>query len=275
MLCPVLVKMCKDDPGCRIIGTGRLPHRAINRKILNKPSDWIFSMVKMLQTNQTMRRRLGPLTVGVASLLLVSPLAIGVTPAQANWFKSKPVENGYKLCGMRLDKAGIGKDVAADACAAVLHPEDLGTCVADLTPLKLAATAALAACQRVRRPLELRTCVQDVQRQDANAVLPNVLEACRRSLLPERYGKCVVGLNQSVATPTAMGLATCLDASDRPIDIQSGFVPINDVCRLEGFVSVAVPKDCDKNAQVAAPLNSTGTSGVTPTPAPTQPAQLY
>jgi hypothetical protein len=249
----------------------------INRKIVNKPSDWIFSMVKMLQTNQTMRRRLGPLTVGVASLLLLSPLAIGVNPAQANWFKSKPVENAYKLCGMRLDKVGIGKDVAADACAAVLHPEDLGTCVADLTPLKLDAAAALAACQRVRRPLELRTCVQDVRRQDANAVLPNVLEACRRSLLPERYGKCVVGLNQSVAMPTAMGLATCLDASDQPIDVvPSGFVPINDVCRLEGFVSVAVPKDCDKNTQSVAPLNSPVTPDATTAPGSTQPpAQLY
>jgi hypothetical protein len=236
-------------------------------------------MVKMLQTNRAMRA-IGQLPVGLATVLLLSPLAIGVNPAQANWFQPKPVENGYKLCGMRLDKAGIGKDVAADACAEVLHPEDLGTCVVDLTPLKLDAATTLAACRRVRRPLELSTCVQDVHRQDANAVLPNVLEACRRSLLPERYGKCVVGLNQSLAMPTAMGLATCLDASDRPIDMRSGFVPINDVCRLEGFVSVAVPKDCDKNQpQTAAPLNSTVMPDATPTPSATPstttPAQLY
>ncbi len=236
-------------------------------------------MVKMLQTNRAMRA-IGQLPVGLATLLLLSPLAIGVNPAQANWFKPKSVENDYKLCGMRLDKAGIGKDVAAAACAEVLHPEELGTCVVDLIPLKLDAATTLAACRRVRRPLELATCVQDVQRQDAKAVLPNVLEACRRSLLPERYGKCVVGLNQSLAMPTAMGLATCLDASDRPIDVQSGFVPINDVCRLEGFVSVAVPKDCDKNQpQTAAPLNSTVTPGATPTPevtpASSPPAQLY
>ncbi len=217
-------------------------------------------MVKMRQTN------LGTyLKSGLGTITWLSTMAIVAAPAQANWFQPKPLENAYKRCGASLDRAGIAKDVAATACAEVLHPEDLGACVVNITPLKLDAMTTLSACRRVRRPLELATCVQDVQRQDANAVLVNVLEACRQSLLPERYGKCVVGLNQSLAVPTATGLATCIDASDRPIDARSNFVPIDQLPRLNGFGATA-------------PLGADVPTG-SPTPTPpatgTIPGQLY
>jgi hypothetical protein len=209
-------------------------------------------MVKMRQTNLATW-----LKSGLVTLTGLCTMAIVAAPAQANWFQSKPLENGYKLCGASLDKAGIAKDVAATACAEVLHPEDLGACVVNITPLKLDAMTTLNACRRVRRPLELATCVQDVHKQDGNAVLGNVLEACRQSLLPERYGKCVVGLNQSLAVPTATGLTTCIDASDRPIDMLSNFVPIGQLPRLNGFGSTA-------------PMGSTPVSP-SPTPSATPP----
>lgn len=222
-------------------------------------------MVKMRQTN------LGTcLKSGLGTITWLSTMAIGATSAQANWFQPKPLENAYKYCGASLDQAGIAKDVAATACAEVLHPEDVAACVGDITARKLDAMTTLNACRRVRRPLELATCVQDVQRQDANAVMGNVLEACRQSLLPERYGKCVVGLNQSLAVPTATGLTTCIDASDRPIDMLSNFVPIGQLPRLNGFGSTA-PMSTDT------PMVSPTPTPPTPTPpaAGTIPGQLY
>jgi hypothetical protein len=252
-LYPVLVKMCKDIPW-------------YDRPLNN--CDGIFPMVKLPPTNLATQRRLAVcLKSGLGTLTLLSTLAIVAPPAQAGWFdrwfKSKPVENRYKLCGMRLDKAGIASETAATACAEVLHPEDLATCVGGITPLKVDALTTLNACRRTRRPVELATCVQDVQRQDANAVLVNVLESCRQSLLPDRYGQCVVGLNQSLKTPTGNGLATCIDASDRPIDIRSNFIPINSLPRLNGFGTTG---------------SSTGAESTGTTPASTRttpPSQLY
>jgi hypothetical protein len=153
-------------------------------------------------------------------------MAIVALPAAAN---------NYNQCGERLAKAGITQAVAAPACAEVLHPNDLGRCVQEISAQQVDAMTTLEACRRVRRPLELSTCVQDIHRQDKAAALTNVLEACRVSLLPERYGKCVVGLNQSLGVPTATGLSTCIDASDRPVDVLSTFIPIKDVPRMTGF----------------------------------------
>jgi hypothetical protein len=267
MLCPVLVKMCKDVKACWISQSAGSYRAAIDApKILaknpqNKYCDWIFSMVKMLQTNLATW-----LKSGLVTLTGLSTMAIVAAPAQANWFQSKPLENGYKRCGTSLDQAGIAKDVAATACAEVLYPEDLGACVVNITPLKLDAMTTLNACRRVRRPLELATCVQDVHKQDGNAVLGNVLEACRQSLLPERYGKCVVGLNQSLAVPTAKGLTTCIDASDRPIDMLSTFVPIGQLPRLNGFGST--------DSMGATPVAPNSTPNPTPATG-TIPGQLY
>ncbi|NJN48643.1 MAG: hypothetical protein HC805_01055 [Alkalinema sp. RL_2_19] len=190
-------------------------------------------MVKMAQIKAA---------IGTATLL--STLAIVAPPAQAGWFTdwfnaNKTPENAYKLCGERLDKAGIAKDVASTACAEVLHPEYVSQCVMDISAKQVDALATLAACRRVRRPLALSTCVTDIHQQDAVAALPTVMEACRLSLLPERYGKCVVGLNQSLAIATLAGLTQCLDASDRPTDVLSTFIPIDNLPRMDGFGTTA------------------------------------
>jgi hypothetical protein len=242
-------------------------------KILNY-CDWTFPMVKMRQTTKQAAVFGQRLKWGGLAVMWLGTLAIVAPPAQAGWLQAKPSADDYRLCGIGLDKAGIAKDVAAMACAEVLHPEDLAVCVGNITTLKLEAVTTLNACRRVRRPLELATCVQDIHKQDANAVLGNVLEACRQSLLPDRYGKCVVGLNQSLKTPIAQGLATCIDASDRPIDVLSDFVPINNLCHLKGFGAIGSPASCDQGAAIVTPGTS-GTSSVTPVPAKELPAQLY
>jgi hypothetical protein len=271
-LYPVLVKMCKDVPW-------------YDRPLNN--CDGILPMVKLPPTNLATQRRLAVcLKSGLGTLTAIGTLAIGTLtivapPAQAGWFTSKPIANPYKLCGTSLEKAGITADTAATACAEVMHPEDLASCVGGITPLKVDALTTLNACRRTRRPVELATCVQDVQRQDANAVLVNVLEACRQSLLPQQYGQCVVGLNQSLKTPIATGLTTCIDASDRPIDIRSNFVPINNLPRLNGFGGTGSSTGAESAGTGTGPSTNTGTgtgtgTGTTPAPSGTTPApQLY
>lgn len=194
-------------------------------------------MVKLCQTNIVRAKSVRATTrlamclkalLGVSALL--NPMLIVTQqPAAASTAKD------YRQCGERLSAAGVAPEVAAAACAEVLHPGDVGQCVLNINANQVDALTALDACRRVRRPLALSTCLQDIHRQDETALLTNVLEACRVSLLPERYANCVVGLNQSLDVPTATGLSTCLDASDRPVDMLSTFIPADQVSRMPGF----------------------------------------
>jgi hypothetical protein len=186
-----------------------------------------FFMVKIRNLNALLLAGTAGLTIG----LMTAP------PAQAGWFdwlKSKPALNPYNVCTVSLNKATIEKNLAATACAEVLHPDDMGSCVETVAAKKIESGLALSACRSVRRPLELATCVTVIHKQDASAMLTDVLESCRRSLLPDRFGQCVVGLNgKPLQVATREGLGTCIDASDRPTDIQllrsfepSGTVPV-------------------------------------------------
>jgi hypothetical protein len=157
----------------------------------------------------------------IGSLALAGTITLSVAPPSlAGWF-SQPSINPYNACTVSLDKVAIKKEVAADACAEALHPDHVGTCVENIAAKKVDSTIALGACRSVRRPMELSTCVSDIHKQDDKATLTDVLEFCRRSLLPERYGKCVVGLNgKPLQVVTKEALMTCIDASDRPTDIE-------------------------------------------------------
>lgn len=188
----------------------------------------------MLKISQI--RSIAWLKAALGTVTCLSTMAIVAQPGQAHQGFRNP-EDAYKLCGERLSAANIEKDLAAQACAEVLHPDHLGTCVLDITAREVNALTTLSACRRVRRPLELVTCVGDINAQDATANLPTVLEACRRSLMPERYGKCVVGLAKSLEVATVPGLNTCIDASDRPVDVLSTFIPLESLPRMEGFGS--------------------------------------
>jgi hypothetical protein len=177
-----------------------------------------FFMVKIRNSNS------GSLEL-IGTLALVGTIALSTAqPATAGWFdflKRKPTINPYNACTVSLDKATIKKEIAADACAEALHPDQVGTCVENIAAKKVDSTIALGACRSVRRPMELSTCVGDIHQQDKNATLTDVVEFCRRSLLPERYGNCVVGLNDKpLQVVTKEGLMTCIDASDRPTDIE-------------------------------------------------------
>ncbi|NJR64434.1 MAG: hypothetical protein HC772_02485 [Leptolyngbyaceae cyanobacterium CRU_2_3] len=96
------------------------------------------------------------------------------------------------------------------------------------TATVLTSADALSNCQRVRRPVELATCVVDIGAIDSSsetASLLNVVDHCRRSLLPARFSACVVGLRSQVDFPTETALSNCIAATNRPRNVLPDFLP--------------------------------------------------
>ncbi|MGJ3254604.1 MAG: hypothetical protein ACFE0J_26245 [Elainellaceae cyanobacterium] len=135
--------------------------------------------------------------------------------------------NPYERCTDSLIGAGVSESDAASACAASLEPRDLAGCVArisDGTPIS--STEALAGCRRVRRPIDMASCVVDIEGDVEGAEPLDVLERCRRSLLPDQYSDCVVGLNAETALSATDVLQTCVAADyNRPVEFPADFLP--------------------------------------------------
>ncbi len=207
--------------------------------------------------------------VGLSS---VSLLGLGtISPAQANEYQSCSAS----LTGVKLDRLSV-----AQGCAEALHPQDVGTCVVQIVNdksvnSKIVNLDALDACRRVRRPLELATCVTMIHQSTEAMPLSNdgskrVLDSCRKSLLPERYGRCVVGfrdnpLQKTIVDPAMTdrtqeldGLNTCLDATDYRKDIK--LIPLSEV------ITPATP--------TPTMINPPYTSPVIPMPMPTPTPQI-
>lgn len=126
-------------------------------------------------------------------------------------------ERDYATCASSLLETGIAEPDAASACARSLYPLELSSCVDSIKNNEtLAATDVLSACQRVRRPLELATCYSEIETGDDAATRSDVLDHCRRSLLPERFSSCVVGIRQETTLSTAAAMGTCIDSGDAP-----------------------------------------------------------
>ena len=206
---------------------------------------------------------------GVGSVAL---LGLGnVSPAQAN---------EYQSCSERLTEVKLDRLSIAQGCAEALHPADVGTCVVQIVNnqsvnSKIVNLDALDACRRVRRPLELATCVTMIHQSTETMPLSNdaskiVLDSCRKSLLPERYGRCVVGFRnnplQKTIVDVAMtdrtqeldGLNTCLDATDYRKDIK--LIPLSEV------IGPASPAPTMTNPPYTSPIM--------PTPMPTPTPQI-
>ena len=176
--------------------------------------------------------------VGLGSVALLG--LSNVLPAQANEHQS---------CSASLTEVKLDRLSVAQGCAEALHPQDVGTCVVRIVNNqsvnnKIVNLDALDACHRVRRPLELATCVTMIHQSTETMPFSNdaskmVLDSCRKSLLPERYGRCVVGFRnnplQKTIVDVAMtdrtkeldGLNTCLDATDYRKDIK--LIPLSEV----------------------------------------------
>lgn len=144
--------------------------------------------------------------------------ALPILPASAITIRFPRTKNDYRACSVELMGVGLTADAAASACAGALHPRDISKCVVQINrKTNIAGVEALASCQRVRRPKELATCVVDINTKSrAQTTTPLlVLDQCRRSLLPEQFSECVVGLSRQVDFSVDRLMTTCLDSRDK------------------------------------------------------------
>ncbi|NJK99401.1 MAG: hypothetical protein HC910_02120 [Spirulinaceae cyanobacterium SM2_1_0] len=181
----------------------------------NRPSRLLWRRVLLLTT---------------ATLLLSAAIA---PPSQALFFRYRDGDDpeDFEDCARELLESGLPDDQVAIACAEALVPEDLSSCVSDIAAHTLVeANLALFACFRVRRPIELANCTVDITREtiepfygDRNdetaASARDALDRCRRSLLPERYASCVIGLSEPIALTPMDAMAICLEAEDFPREL--------------------------------------------------------
>lgn len=143
--------------------------------------------------------------------ILVSPLV-----AQANEFGN---------CTGKLLSAGIDVESASLACAQALHPDEVASCVVDVTTAAdLAAADALAACSRDRRPDEVAACLGSIYGALEGVDPLTTLQSCQLSILPLRYSDCVTGLADASELTPASSLATCSVAGYRPVDLAPTFI---------------------------------------------------
>lgn len=127
----------------------------------------------------------------------------------------------YYDCAVGMTEAGVAESDAIAACAAARYPEDLGTCVVDVSEFTgLTANSALLVCGRSRRPIEVADCTIDIHTSLLESPSAKVLENCGRSLLPARYGTCVVDIVDATGVTVDEALTQCIRAGYRPWLIQ-------------------------------------------------------
>ncbi len=173
-------------------------------------------------------------TLALAATSLLLSVAIA-TPSSAffyNYYNDSDDPEDFEDCAEELLDSGLPDEQVAIACAESLVPEDLSACVSDITAhTPVEANTALSECFRARRPVELANCTVDITREtiepyyrsdldDAGVGARDALELCRRSLLPERYSACVVGLSRPRLNLTPMdAMSACIEAEDFPREL--------------------------------------------------------
>lgn len=178
--------------------------------------------VSLQGCTQPMARCLSAKRFAVAGLVTAGLVTLGLPGVAIDTLS----QEDYELCAASLREAGVADADAAAACARALSPQDVARCVVQAkVGSALTANDFLAACRRVRRPVELATCFTRIRTADTTAAEGEVLENCRRSLLPERFSNCVVGLRANIQFSTAEALQTCIAAGDRPQNVLPSFIP--------------------------------------------------
>lgn len=172
-----------------------------------------------------MRRSLATVAATAGSLALTPPLSsVHATEIPVS-------QLDYESCAGDLLASGISSDVVALSCGSMFRPQELGTCVVKIaqnTPVD--KMDALSNCRQVRRPLELATCVVNIHTLTKDPVIGEVLDGCRRSLLPERFANCVVGVSNPINAPKfnippSEAMRSCIDAPDRIEDTFPTYIP--------------------------------------------------
>ncbi|MGB7247695.1 MAG: hypothetical protein WBC73_02060 [Phormidesmis sp.] len=127
----------------------------------------------------------------------------------------------YFSCASDMAAAGVPEAEAIAACAGARYPEKVGACVVDVSDLTgLSANSALLVCQRSRRPIAVANCTIDIHQILLDSPSTEVLENCGQSLLPERYGTCVIDIAEATEVGVDEALSQCIRAGYRPWRIQ-------------------------------------------------------
>jgi len=183
----------------------------MSKKNLSKTGKQQGSFVIEIFKSKTIR--LTTPVLAMAGWLAMMAPSIAVTASYAN---------DYRVCTAQLKNLGITTQAVSQGCAKSLRPRDLSACVVKINQqTRITAVDALSSCQQARRSEDLSTCVVGITKYATGAVHTAVLNYCGRSLLPEGFAECVVGLHIEIDLPPTQAMDTCIDASDRV----SGFSP--------------------------------------------------
>lgn len=153
------------------------------------------------------------------------PLAFSLLPFHSSAKAEK--KNDYANCAETLMQVNVPPLMAATTCGEMRRPQELANCVLDISSeTDIIPMDALTACRRVRRPLAMAACVVDIGNLSDASDGPNILDHCRRSLIPNQFSTCVVGLKQEIDLGTSQAMTACINASDRMEDLpQRGMTP--------------------------------------------------
>lgn len=164
-------------------------------------------------------RPLFQLCVGQLAVTSLFAIAIPSRPAQAF--------SEFQICAAQLVRlAAVSPEQATIACSDALRPKDISRCVVTIHRLTPTLTAnALEACTKVRRPVELSRCVSHISQKTRESQTPEVINYCRRSLLPLRYSDCVVGLSREIDFSPTRAMETCIRAENFPRDSSPALIP--------------------------------------------------
>lgn len=159
----------------------------------------------------------------IMGLLSVTTGSLVATPA-----KGQATDFNYATCADELLAVGIEAEAAAIACSTSYRPTDISACVTGvLNAADVPALAALTACSRDRRPTEVSTCVNNIHRDLVVEDSLEVLDLCHRTILPERYAACVIGIASETGLTTEESLASCIAAGYRPLNVTPTYIPVD------------------------------------------------
>ncbi|MBF2028481.1 MAG: hypothetical protein IGS48_17235 [Oscillatoriales cyanobacterium C42_A2020_001] len=207
-------------------------------------------------------------SAGMIALSGLVAAAFPGTPAIA----AKDSRDDFRRCAANLARLELPQEEVVSACSRAFNPQGLWNCVTDVTRDGYAATDALNACRQVRQPEEMASCVSSIRRTLKDAAVPEVLDSCRRSLLPVRYSDCVVGVSRGESGVATNALQSCNDELYFPREVDPTFIPYT-----AEQPSLITPDTLTPSAPVApAPEPVVPAPVPSPTPAPAAPVRgLY
>lgn len=214
-------------------------------------------------------------SVGVVVGLFMFSLPIVPADARGRLFRRSGFvnERSYRDCTADLLRTGLSPEQTAAGCSEALYPRDLGRCVTRISRgQENFALNALFACRQVRRPVELATCFVEIRDELDDTTATDVLDNCRRSLLPARYSDCVVGISRQTELASTVVLNACISGADYPREFAPTLLPVG-APAIETSPSTAPPAatppvESPSPGPEASPQTTTPEASPQPSPSP-------